>query len=162
MHASNSFPIIHMAMRSRLLGIVLMLLTASCTTDHEAARAGSLAAREWKAITIDGRPTISAGPVPSPRIQFYADSRRVTGSTGCNHFEAPYSTSGSSVTFGVLAMTHIACLETPGLEQEQAFTAALNETTNFSISGDTLTFFAGSTPRLRFVPCRYCSTRLVE
>jgi heat shock protein HslJ len=150
MHASNSFSIIQMTMRSRILGITIMTLVANCATDHKGGTFGSPVAGEWHARTIDGRPTINAGSVPSPRILFRVDSGRVTGSTGCNYFAGPYSISGASLTFGALAMTRILCEENAGRAQEAAFTAALNETTSFAISADTLTLFAGSAPRLRF------------
>jgi heat shock protein HslJ len=59
--------------------------------------------------------------------------------------------SGSSVAFGVLAMTRMACVDSAIDSQEAAFTAALGQITSFAILADTLTLLAASTPRLRFV-----------
>ena len=106
---------------------------------------------EWYALTIDGRPAIPADSTRRPSIQFFVDSNRVAGSTGCNRYTGPYTVNGSSLTFGALAVTRMACLDTAISNQESVFTAALGATTSYAVSADTLTLSADTLARLRFV-----------
>lgn len=139
-------------MRSRHLVILMTsLLTAACPTSHNPPNVGSLAPGEWHAISVDGRPAIPADMTKRPSMQFVADSNHVSGSTGCNRFAGPFTASGSSITFGALAVTRMACMDSAINAQEIAFTGALNDVRRFTITADTLTLFSGDTPRLRFV-----------
>jgi len=131
-------------------GLMAIGLMATGCTPRQKADAAASPTGQWYALTIDGRPATPADTARRPSIQFL-DSNRVAGSTGCNRFAGPYTMSGSSLTFGALAVTRMACMDTAISNQEAAFTAALNATTNFSMSADTLTLLAASTARLRFV-----------
>ena len=113
--------------------------------------AGAAPTGEWYALTIDGRPAVPADTARRPSIQFFSDSNRISGSTGCNRYTGPYTLNRSSLTVGTLAVTRMACLDTAISNQETAFTAALAATTSFAISADTLSLFAAGAPRLRFV-----------
>jgi heat shock protein HslJ len=50
--------------------------------------------------------------------------KQVSGSSGCNSFQGPYTTTGSVVAIGPLATTQMACAENV-MTQESAFLAAL-------------------------------------
>ena len=65
---------------------------------------------------------------------------RVSGDTGCNTFNGPYTISGASITFGPLITTRRACLSDDANRQEQQFLAALAATTTYQLMGDRLTF----------------------
>jgi heat shock protein HslJ len=76
-----------------------------------------------------------------PRTQLSATfgaDQRVAGSAGCNRFSGTYTMEGESLSFGPLATTRMACPE-PIMEQERAFLAALESTTQFTQTGDRLT-----------------------
>jgi heat shock protein HslJ len=150
-------PVSHMrpavTTQSCLLGLVFTaLVAASCTNKRTADAAAPLTGRKWYAVDIDGRAAIPADTARRPWIQFLRDSRRVTGSTGCNRFAGPYAASGSSLAFGTMTMTRMACLDTAIEHQEAAFTVVLGVATmNFAISGDTLTLITASVHRTRLV-----------
>jgi heat shock protein HslJ len=128
------------------------VVAAGCTNQRTAEAAASLIGRKWYVVNVDGRPAIPADTARRPWIQFLRDSNRVTGSTGCNRFAGPYAASGSSLAFGTMAMTRMACLDTAMEHQEAAFAVVLGEaTTNFAISGDTLTLITASVHRTRLV-----------
>ena len=84
-----------------------------------------------------------------PHLRFYG--ARASGSTGCNSIGGPYELNDDRLRFGLLIMTRMACVEEPRNQQEQQFTAALGATDRYEITGDSLTFFAGTTARARFV-----------
>ena len=69
---------------------------------------------------------------------------RVSGNTGCNMFNGPYTLSGSSISFGPLITTRRACLSEDANQQEQQFLAALDATTMYQLVGATLTFRDGA------------------
>jgi heat shock protein HslJ len=45
----------------------------------------------------------------------------------------------------------MACLDSAANDQEVRFTTALNASTSFGLSGDTLTLYVANAPRVRFV-----------
>jgi heat shock protein HslJ len=79
-------------------------------------------------------------------IQFGADGS-VSGSSGCNRFTGMYQTSGTSLMFGPLATTRMAC-EQAIMDQEQAFLAALAATKSYRIVGTTLTLVDATDARM--------------
>lgn len=139
-------------MRSRHWAtLTTAFVAAVCTTSHNPPNVGSLGPGEWHAIVVNGRPAIPADVSKRPSIQFAADSNHASGSTGCNRFAGPYTVSGSSLTFGALAVTRMACIDSAVNVQETAFTDALGAIGRFAIAGDTLTLYSGDSARLRFV-----------
>jgi heat shock protein HslJ len=68
----------------------------------------------------------------------FGPDQRVVGSAGCNRFTGTFALDGESVSFGPLATTRMACPE-PIMDQERAFLAALEATTQFTQTGDRLT-----------------------
>lgn len=80
-----------------------------------------------------------------------ASRRELYGTpTACNRFTGPYTVSGSLLTFGTMAMTRMACLDSALDHQETAFAAALGTSTRYAIVADTLRLFSGSAMRLQF------------
>ncbi|MBK9698322.1 MAG: META domain-containing protein [Propionibacteriaceae bacterium] len=62
-----------------------------------------------------------------PIVDFGGDLT-VSGTTGCNRFTGGYTTSGSALAVGQVAMTMMACTGPGVMEQETAFTQALAAT----------------------------------
>lgn len=78
----------------------------------------------WNLVEVDGTPAVAAAEERQAFIVF--ESRgplRVSGSTGCNRFAGSYTRRGSSLSFGSIATTRMACPD--GMAQEQAFEQAL-------------------------------------
>lgn len=76
----------------------------------------------------------SVGAAPAVTATFGEDGT-VTGSGGCNNYNGTYEMDGTSISFGPIASTKMAC---DALEQETAFFAALAASTTYAISGTTL------------------------
>lgn len=73
--------------------------------------------------------------------QFSSDGS-LTGTSGCNRYNASYTVKGSSMTIGQPAGTLIACAA-PVMRVEQAYLARLPKAQSFSIDGSVLTIATG-------------------
>jgi heat shock protein HslJ len=63
----------------------------------------------------------------------------MSGSAGCNSYNAAYSFDGSLITFETSVTTEIGCIDPPGvMEQEQRFLSLLKGTGGFRIDGNQL------------------------
>jgi heat shock protein HslJ len=69
------------------------------------------------------------------------DAGTLSGNTGCNSFNGPYSVDGDSIEIGPLASTLAACPNEELQQQEQAYLAALERATTFEITGNRLDLF---------------------
>jgi len=83
-----------------------------------------------------------------PTIDFGTDGT-VSGSAGCNTFNGTYTVEGSSISFGPLASTKMACPEAD-MAVETAFLAGLAGATSWSIQAEMLKLEGAST--LNFTP----------
>jgi heat shock protein HslJ len=81
---------------------------------------------------------VGVAPDSQPAATF-GDDGMVVGSTGCNTFRGPYTTSGSQLTFGPLITTRRACLSDDANAQEQAILNALAAAATFELLGDRMT-----------------------
>jgi heat shock protein HslJ len=64
----------------------------------------------------------------------------LSGSAGCNTYNAAFTREGDSLQIGPAAVTRMMCAEPEGvMEQESGYLNALGKVTSFSISGDQLT-----------------------
>ncbi len=74
-------------------------------------------------------------------LTFGADGR-LSGSAGCNTYEATYQVQGTNLTIAALTTTDKACAEPAGImEQETAYLQALTRAAVYTIIGDELTLF---------------------
>ena len=91
-------------------------------------------------VVATGTDAVSS-PVAPGSIGF-AEDGTVSGQTGCNSFNGSYESDGTSLTFGPLATTRMACPDEV-MAQETAVLAALEATTASAIDGPTLTLLDG-------------------
>jgi heat shock protein HslJ len=71
-------------------------------------------------------------------LQFSADGK-VTGSAGCNRYQAPYSAAGETITIGKIAATRKMCTHPERImEQENTFLKALEASAAARIDGNRL------------------------
>jgi heat shock protein HslJ len=108
----------------------------------------------WTLTSLNGQPvpaetsiTATFTPGEDP------NTGNIGGSSGCNTYNAGYTLDGNNITVGTAAMTMMAC-ET-GMETEQAYLQALQDSQSYQIFGDrlvltnpsgNLTFTANRTP----------------
>jgi putative lipoprotein len=78
------------------------------------------------------------------------DSARVAGRGSCNQFSGPVTVSGSTISFGPLAATRMACAPAV-MDQETRYFKALADAERYAIEGSSLLIFAkGMAKPLRF------------
>lgn len=136
--------------RFAVLTIMLAVYASSCTRP-----AGSFQSQAgdstWRLAELDGRAALPDDAARRPWIRFAPDSGRVSGHLGCNRGTGTFTVDGSSLKFGPIATTRMACAEDALNRQETALGAALQATEAFEMRGDTLVLLAGSRPVARFV-----------
>jgi heat shock protein HslJ len=99
-----------------------------------APASNALSGTSWTLATLGGQPAIEGATVT---LSFGNDDR-ATGNDGCNAFGGSYVVDGSSLKFGALISTLIACEEAV-TTQATAFQTALAETAAFTMTDDALT-----------------------
>jgi heat shock protein HslJ len=99
----------------------------------------------WKLVEVAGRPTPAQDVSREANLQFDANGQ-VSGSDGCNRITGSYQMKGDTVTFGQMAGTQMACINTGATDR--AFREALKNTTRFVRTGDRLELFDATGTRL--------------
>jgi copper homeostasis protein (lipoprotein) len=102
----------------------------------------------WRLVELDGKPVAAPADSRAPGFTLLVDGHKVQGSAGCNRMMGSYELTGSSLKFGPLATTRMAC---PAMEAEQAYLKALGTTTRYEIMGSSLTLFGADGPVARLV-----------
>ena len=98
----------------------------------------SLVGTTWTAFEIEGQPVDIREPRRQPSLLLSADGDRVSGATGCNRMSGTFTHQGSTLRFGMLATTRMACVP-DGSAAEQAFLAAVEATRSHTLQDQTLT-----------------------
>jgi len=87
----------------------------------------------WKLVELDGNAVVTAEGTKEAHMILAAEESRAHGNAGCNNFFGQFETADDSLSFSPLGSTMMACPQ--GMDTEQAFLAALGETTRYEISG---------------------------
>lgn len=150
-------------MRTARLLIVLaaaVVLTAACSSAGSDAGAGTgdaSADASGGALDLTGSWRLDEGDgpggeveiIPTARVTMEVDAESgVTGSASCNRYSGTVVVDGSSVRFGPIATTRMACAPRPGAA-EAAYLAALDDVDAGARTGDELTL-TGPDTRLVF------------
>jgi len=96
----------------------------------------SLTDTYWKLIELRGEPAVIGAGDRELHMVLITEDSRVRGFSGCNKFTGTYKVEQDHFQFSQMASTGMACMD--GMEQEQRFLSALEVTTDFKISGDSL------------------------
>lgn len=105
----------------------------NCRTYQKKTRR-PLVGTEWQLIQLGGKTVKPEAGKFS--ITLLAEDNRLTGVGACNRLMGTYKTDEKrALKFGPLASTMMAC---PGMEQEDAFTRALEATTHYDMDGPML------------------------
>lgn len=103
----------------------------------------------WRLITMPGHSSATIAALKRPiTIRFEAD--RVTGFSGCNAFNGPYTSDPNRITFGDLAGTMMACGEPGVAGLEEAFRRLLVGRVSYTIDVARLTVTTGAGAILTF------------
>jgi heat shock protein HslJ len=90
----------------------------------------------WKLTRLGDVAVTAPHSKREPHIVLQPDTRRVTGSGGCNSLNGSYELDGNHLTFSKVVTTMMMCMD--GMDTEQNFLAALSKTKNWSITGQEL------------------------
>ena len=92
----------------------------------------------WKLTRLGDEPAPALEGRREPHLVFHSDNRRVTGTGGCNQFSGSYEIEGTSIRFGMMATTKMACLESKDVDQ--ALLSSLETATSFRKTAHHLEF----------------------
>lgn len=106
----------------------------------------ALEGMEWVLTHLEGE-AVPAGVEATLHLD--GETRRVTGSGGCNRFSGTYTLTGGSLVFGGVAATRMAC-PSPALEVEDAYFRVLGMVGSYEITGAALELLGEEGPLLRF------------
>ena len=100
--------------------MIVGLMLGGCATTM------ALENSHWRLTEVEGTPATSTPDERAAHIVFESSpAPRVSGSTGCNRFVGSYESVRSSLTFGAIASTRMACPD--AMTQERAFEQALQD-----------------------------------
>lgn len=91
---------------------------------------------QWELVRLGDTPVHAASPQQAPHFVLNSDSRRVSGSGGCNRITGSYNLHGDRITFSRMATTMMACLT--GMDTEKTFLDMLKQVNRFKITGQKL------------------------
>lgn len=104
-----------------------------------AAQSSSLAGTSWSVVNINNGRQAVVGMVSGSTVTMAFDNAgRVSGTAGCNRFNAAYKADGDTLRFSSVAATRMACADPAVDEQEQAFLRALESVATLGFEGDRL------------------------
>jgi heat shock protein HslJ len=103
---------------------------------------------EWRLVSIGGTAAGTGANGQPATLRLDETSGRASGYAGCNQFSGSYTLSGSSLSFGPLAMTRMACAQ--GGELESRYTMALEQATGWKTTSTGLELRKGSTLLAKF------------
>ena len=130
-------------MRGRFLALMLTIGLAtlvSChTTKQPTTVRASIAGTYWKLVMLNGKAVPSVGQsAKEPHMMLSASDNKVNGTGGCNSFFGTYQLQGENgITFSPIGATKMACQDNVMAVEHQLF-QALEMTSKFSLSNDTL------------------------
>jgi heat shock protein HslJ len=92
--------------------------------------------------------TLVASVPAAVHIDLLFTTEQASGSSGCNHYSAPFQAIGGSISFGSFASTAMAC-EQPVMKVEAAYLRALQGSTAYDATHSVL-HLTGGPVDLRF------------
>ena len=113
-----------------ILLISIPILAVSLAACSAGGQSQTLDGTTWMLESLRGESALSE---TTATAEFQVDST-MSGSTGCNNYNAAYTTDGDMITISPGATTLMAC-PSPIMAQESAFLDALASATTFNIEG---------------------------
>lgn len=110
-----------------------LLLVRARGAAPPAAAPVPLEGTRWVVRELNGTPVPAALP-QEPHLIFQADSRRVSGSGGCNRLTGGFERDGDRLAFSAVARTGAACIG-GGMDTDDAVAAALGRVTRTRLAG---------------------------
>ena len=109
----------------------------------------------WDVTGYNNGKQAVVSPVAGSKLTAIFTADQVSGAAGCNDYSGGYTLDGTTLKIGPLASTMKACADQAVSDQEQQFLAALQASTTYSQSGNTLTLkVAGGENQVTLVPAK--------
>jgi len=115
---------------SLLLVVASALAMTACETSATQGQ-DRLAAWDWTAVSIDGKPVVQKG-----RVTLSIADGRVSGRGGCNRYSGTVDYDRSTLTIGPLISTKMACPENGLMVLETAYLGALQTARSYRFADD--------------------------
>lgn len=126
-------------------GVVLKFQRAKRSNSGQAAE---LTAKKWMLRSVNGNSVdLTKNP---PFLNFDASKGSAGGHSGCNSFGGDYEVTGSSIKFGDMIQTMMACGLERRMEIERGLMDGLRNAYRYEIRGNRLTLFRGNRAVLIF------------
>jgi heat shock protein HslJ len=122
----------------RISGDLLDLLNAEGTVlvSFNATESTSLTGTDWTAVMVNnGREAVSGLIEGTSITALFGEDGSLSGSAGCNTYNASYSVDGNAITISQPASTMMACEEAV-MAQESAYLTMLPQAATYAINGD--------------------------
>lgn len=131
-----------------LMAALGLTLLAACATKEPAAPKGfTLEGTDWTLTRVGAATVAAAAGARAPNLKLA--ERRAGGFAGCNRFGGAYEVAGTSLRFGPMVATRMACMS--GGELEQSYLDSLVAVRGWQIAGNRLTLVsAGGAALLDF------------
>ena len=117
-------------------------LTACATTQSpDEIRLGStkLYGTGWVVTKLNGQPLVTANDARNiPSLQLDKKTGRFGGADGCNRIMGTYTISKSQLSFGPIASTMMACLDSNNNELSRNYTDALKKVAGYQLDDKAL------------------------
>lgn len=134
-------------LRGLIAVAIVTAITAACSGGDTSSGGDSAAETAASALDLTGMWQLDQGSGPGGEVEIIPTARitmevtadgEVRGSAACNTYLGTVVVDGSSVEFGPIATTRLACAPRPGAA-EAAYVAALDDVKAGSRQGDELT-----------------------
>jgi heat shock protein HslJ len=144
--------------KSRMAIVALLVATGwicGCASSHNAkagntaaaSQPASLVGTEWVLRDLAGTPALEK---PEATLGF-PDDGHAAGNGSCNRFTGSVTISGTSIKFGPLTSTRMACVTNGIGDQEDRYLKSLAAATRYELHGaELLIYFEGSGKPLTF------------
>jgi len=120
--------------------------------DHEPPQPPALLGTYWKLIALGQLPVPTRPPPQDAHLLLQEEGDSAVGNSGCNRFTGGYLVDGNSLSFGPLASTRMACVDT--MELEARFLDAMSRVDRYEIVDRELRLFGGDEPLMTFVAAK--------
>lgn len=143
-------------MRSRLVlagtaaALCLALVGCAATADDAQPEASAVSDLNGEWRLAKGSDAAGAIEVNGAPVTLVIANDAVSGQAPCNTYTGEVAVDGSSVVFGTIAQTLMACTDDARTELESRYLAALEGVTGAKLGGETLTLI-GADVTLQFV-----------
>ncbi|HZQ55481.1 MAG TPA: META domain-containing protein [Bryobacteraceae bacterium] len=138
--SSDRYPVLSAGQSNQLT--LLLRRTHGSVAPGGAAPTASLENTDWKLVRLGDTPIHAASEQREPHFVLNSESRRVSGSGGCNRLAGSYELNGNQLTLGQMAGTMMACME--GMDTEKAFLDMLKRVSTWKVTGKQLELYDAS------------------